>query len=314
MAKNRILNQLNLGSQCRRYGLSIWQCPHFIFLVMGFVIIVVSLTSYLIGARYIDDPSSVTLVVLTITAILFILGFIITRSFEQLAQVSRMKSEFIDIVSHQLRSPITNIKWATSLLSSEEAGMNAPKKREYFGNLKENINRLVELVDELLIVSKIEQKAFLTRKKTLSLEELIRETVSQYKVFAEASNVGLEFHCQENLAQFFSEPNLIKLVVENLIDNAIHYTRKGGKVKINLKEQGKNFYFEIKDSGVGIPKEDQKYIFQKFFRAEGILKEQIKGSGLGLYTTKLIIKQLGGRIWFESKEGEGTTFYFTLPR
>ena len=308
-----ILSQLNVLSQCRRYGLSPWQCPQFLFLVMGIVIIISSIISYLIGAQYIADPEVVVFIVLSIATILFIISYIITRSFERLAEASRMKSEFINIVSHQLRSPLTNIKWTFEILTSKNLEMPTGKVEEYMTNVKDNIARMVELIDDLLIVSRIEQGRIPMRKKEIRLESLIEELVSRYKVFAEASHIELNFYPQKNLPEIFVDPSLIKLVIENLIDNAIRYTRGGGKVKIKLEVKAKNILFSIQDSGVGIPQKEQKYIFQKFFRAENALKERTKGSGLGLYVCKSIIDKAGGRIWFKSEEERGTTFYFTLP-
>ena len=305
--------QLDIIGQCKRYGLSLWQCPQFLFIVMGLFIILVSIVSYLIGAHYIVSSEIVIFVVLTVTSILFIISFIITRSFERLAEASQMKSEFINIVSHQLRSPLTNIKWTFEVLASEEFKVPAEKQEEYFVNVKENIARMVELIDDLLIVSKIEQGSFSMTKREISLEGLIKDLVERYKVFAEASRIKLNFYSQENLPKVLADPSFLKIVTENLIDNAIRYTKGGGIVEIKLiKEKGK-VLFAIKDSGVGIPQEEQKYIFQKFFRAENISKERTRGSGLGLYVCKSILDKLGGQIWFKSQLGKGTTFYFRLP-
>lgn len=312
MAKD-ILTQLNISALCKRYGLSLWQCPQFLFLVMGVIIIISSIVSYLIGAQYIANPEVVVFIVLLIATILFIISYIITRSFERLAEASRMKSEFINIVSHQLRSPLTNIKWTFEILTSQELKVPTEKVEEYMINVKDNIARMVELIDDLLIVSRIEQGRIPMRKKNIRLELLIEELVFRYRVFAEASHIKLSFYYPKNLPEIFVDPSLIKLVMENLIDNAIRYTRGGGKVEIELKKQGRNMFFSIQDSGVGIPKKEQKYIFQKFFRAENALKERTRGSGLGLYVCKSIIERAGGRIWFKSEEGEGAIFYFVLP-
>lgn len=313
MVLRKILTQLNVPAQCRRYGLPLWQCPQFLFLVMGLIIVATALGFYLIGTRYVTDPSLIALIDLTLTATLFIIAFIIIRSFERLAEASRMKSELINIVSHQLRSPITNIKWITNFLTAKDVKMTSEKKEEYFNHLKGNISRMVELVDELLIVARIEQGVFPIRKKEASLESLIKELLGRVKVFAEASNVELKFYPQKDLPKTFFDAVLIKLVIENLIDNAIRYTKRGGRVEIRLKKKENYLYFEIKDTGVGIPKADQRHIFKKFFRSENIMKEQTRGSGLGLYIAKSIIDKSGGKIWFESEESKGTTFYFTLP-
>jgi len=310
---SEILAQLNIPGQCRRYGLSLWQCPQFLFLVMGIIIVLASVVSYLIGTRYITDPEVVALIVLAVTTLLFIIAFIITRSFERLAEASRMKSEFINIISHQLRSPLTNIKWTFELLTSKELKVHSEKIEEYLNNVKENIARMVELIDDLLIVSKIEQGTFPILKKEIFLEDLIKDLVSRFKVFAEASHIDLNFSPQKNLPEVYADPSLLKLVIENLIDNAIRYTKGGGKVEIKLTKREKDVIFEIKDTGVGIPKKEQKYIFRKFFRAENVMKERTRGSGLGLYVCKSVIVRSGGKIWFESEEGKGTTFLFTHP-
>ncbi len=309
----KFLDQLNIPGQCRRYGLSLWQCPQFLFLVMGIIIVLASVVSYLIGTRYITDPELVALVVLSVTTLLFIISFIITRSFERLAEASRMKSEFINIISHQLRSPLTNIKWTFELLTSKELEVPSEKVEEYLNNVKENIARMVELIDDLLIVSKIEQGTFPILKKEIFLEDLIKNLVSRFKIFAEASHIDLSFSPQKDLPEVYADPSLLKLVVENLIDNAIRYTKGGGKVELKLTKREKDVIFEIKDTGVGIPEKEQKYIFRKFFRAENVMKERTRGSGLGLYVCKSIITRSGGKIWFESEEGKGTTLIFTHP-
>lgn len=307
------INQLNIVSQCQQYGLPLWQCPQFLFIVLGLVIITATIASYLIGARFINEPELVALVVLAVTAFLLVISFIITKSFERLAQVSRMKSEFINIVSHQLRSPLTNIKWTFEVLISKEFEVPAKKQEEYFINVKENIARMVELVDDLLIVSRIEEGVFSVTKEYVNLEELVASLVSRYEVFSSASRINLIFNPEKNLPKILADSSMLKLVIENLIDNAIRYTEGGGKVEVRFEKKEKEILFSVKDNGVGIPEKEQKYIFQKFFRAENILKKRTKGSGLGLYVCKSIILKSGGKIWFESKAGQGATFYFTLP-
>ena len=305
--------QLNIVSQCKRYGLSLWQCPQFLFVVMGVFIILASVVSYLIGARYIFSPETVIFIVLIVASTLFIIAFVITRSFERLAEASRMKSEFINIVSHQLRSPLTNIKWTFEIMASEEFKVPAEKQEDYFVNVKENIARMVELIDDLLIVSKIEQGSFSVAKTEVSLKDLIGGLVERYKVFAEASRIKLNFYSEKNVPKILADPSLLKIVTENLIDNAIRYTKGGGAVEIKLIKEKDQVLFAIKDSGVGIPEKEQKYIFQKFFRAENISKERTRGSGLGLYVCKSILNKMKGQIWFKSQLGEGTTFYFKIP-
>jgi len=305
--------QLNIVAQCRKYGLSVWQCPQFLFLIMGLVITISTLTAYAIGTRYIEEPRMVALIVLLTTAILFIIAVIITDSFERLAEANRMKSEFVSIVSHQLRSPLSNLRWALELLMSGKIGKIEEKQLEYFTILKENSNRMKELIEDLLIVSRIETAKLLIKKMEFSLEDLVKELIKELTPFALASNVEIKFLNKEDLPKVFADPSQIRLVIENLLDNAIRYIKGIGVVEIKIESQEKNIYFEIKDNGVGIPKEEQKYIFQKFFRSENVLKYQTQGSGLGLYISKAIIEKLGGEIGFKSQGGIGSTFWFTLP-
>jgi len=305
-----IYYQLNIPAQCRYYKIPLWQCPQFLFLVMGSIIIIAAIISYLIGTRFIQDPEVIALVVLTISGILFILTYVINLSVEKLAQVGRMKTEFVRIVSHQLRSPITNLGWAIDSLMSGDLGRISEDQLEYFKILKENSSRMKELIKDLLITSRIEEGTLPIKKEKVSLTEVIKTLISEFRPFAQASNITVDFFYEENLPKISTDQNQIKVVLENLLDNAIRYMGKKGKVKINLKKIEKKILFEIRDNGIGIPPEDQTYIFQKFFRSESRGKG---GTGLGLFITKSIIEKLGGKIWFDSKEGEGTTFYFTLP-
>ena len=305
--------QLNIVAQCRKYGLSVWQCPQFLFLIMGLVITISALTAYAIGTRYVEDPRMVALMVLLTTAILFIIAIIITNSFERLAEANRMKSEFVGIVSHQLRSPLSNLKWATELLMSGKLGKTEEKQTEYFKILKENSDRMGELIKDLLIVSRIETAKLPIKKVEFSLEDLVKELIKEFRPFARASNVEIEFQAKGNLPKIFADPSQIRLVIENLSDNAIRYINGKGVVEIKVERKEKNLYLEIRDTGVGIPEEEQKYIFQKFFRSENVLKYQTQGSGLGLYISRAIIEKSGGKIGFKSEENKGSTFWFTLP-
>ena len=313
MGFKKIFQQLNIFAQCRRYGLPLWQCPQFLFLIMGIVIIGSTLVAYAVGARYISEPEVLILLVLLLAIILFVITFVVTRSFERLAEVARMKSEFVSVVSHQLRAPLSNLKWAVELLMSGRLGEIEEKQIEYFKVLKENSARMAELVSDLLIVSRIETATLPSEKEEVFLEDLIKDLISKFEPFATASNVKVSFRVQGSLPQVLADPSQIKIVFENLLDNAIRYVKDKGEIVLKLEGKGKNLYFEIRDNGVGIPREDQGHIFQKFFRSKNALRHQTQGTGLGLYISKAIIERSGGKIGFKSQEGAGSIFWFTLP-
>jgi signal transduction histidine kinase len=313
MSLKNIFEQLNIPDQCKKYGLSVWQCPQFLFLVMGIVIIIATLTIWAIGNRYIEDPQLVALIVLLVTSVLFIIAFIITRSFEKLAEANRMKTEFVKIVSHQLRSPLTNLSWTVDALLSGELGDVKKDQLEYLKILRENVFRMTELVKDLLTVSRIEEGALLIKRENVSLDNVVKELMSRFRPLAIASNVEISFSAAPDLPAVSVDAHQIETAVENLLDNAIRYIKGKGTIEIKIGRKEKNLYFSIKDSGVGIPKEDQKFIFQKFFRAGNAIRQQTQGSGLGLFITKSIIERSGGKIGFQSEENKGTTFWFTLP-
>jgi len=321
MAFKEFLSALNIFKQARTYGIPLWQHPQFLFFVMGMVIALSSILSYILGRRYIADPQVVALAIIVLTAVLLVLAFTITRSFERLAEASRLKSEFVSIVSHQLRAPLSNMKWIADLLVSGKGNVN---QEEYFLMLKENSSRMQELVNDLLMVSRIEEGGLVTKREEFSFQDLLLKVVLSFQPMTKANNIVLKMEGEEKIPKVFADPQQIRQVLSNLLDNAIKYTGKTQSavlqdkakeriITMRLEDKGRNLRFEIEDTGVGIPKEDQKYLFQKFFRSGNVLRHETQGSGLGLYIARAIIKRSGGEMGFHSMEHKGSTFWFTIP-
>ena len=313
MDSKKICDQLNIKKQCQKYGLTLWQCPQFLFLVMGIIIMVIIVVSYLMAIQRIEDPQIVILMIIVSTLILVIIDYIIVHSFERLAESTRMKMEFIGIVSHQLRSPVTNLKYALEPLMSGELGETQKKQLDYLTVLKQNVDRIQELIDDILVVSRIQTGVLSLKKASFSIVELVEKTIVEVKPLSLASNITINFRKGKNIPNIISDSFWVEQAFRNLVDNAIRYQKGKGIIDILLEKRGLNIYLEVKDSGVGIPRADQKYIFQKFFRAKNVLKSQTSGTGLGLFIVKGVIEKLEGKINFSSEENKGSTFWFKLP-
>jgi len=306
-----LFDKLNLFKECSDYNLSIWQCPSFIFFILGVVNIMTMLGTYLIANRYTDQPEITALIVIVVSVIIFILSHVVTDGFDKLAQANKMKTEFVSIASHQLRTPLSSMRWSLNLI--KDGKCSQADNAAFIGLIQEETDRMIRLVNDLLDVSRIEmgKNTFIPRQTNIYV--LVQKIVNNSSLYAQANNITLQLEAPATLPNVYTDPDKISLVIQNLMDNAIKYTKGKGEVKISLAEEKKFIKATIRDTGVGIPKNQQKHIFQKFFRSDNIMKHQTIGTGLGLFIAKAVIEQSKGRVWFESEEGKGTTFYFTLP-
>lgn len=312
----QICDQLNVFKLCREYRVSLWQCPYFLFLMMGLIIIVSMISTYSISVYYVAQPEIVALIVMLVTAILLIFSYLIANNFEQLAKVNKLKSEFISVASHQLRAPLASLKWTLSILMQNEYELTPDRKIEYISILKNSNDRMIKLVDDLLDVSRIESNTLiLPIKKEFSVTEMIQGVIDELMPLSNASNILINYHPSPNLPKLKGDEEKIAMVAQNLLDNAIKYTKNKGEINIGADFDKSRKYIKVsfKDQGVGIPEKQQEQIFQKFFRSDNIMKHQVIGTGLGLFIAKAVIENHKGKIGFSSKEKEGSTFWFMLP-
>lgn len=226
--------------------------------------------------------------------------------------IDKMKSEFISLASHQLRTPLSAIKTYSHLIDDGFVGDLTPEQSELMGVIMLSIDRMNELIDTLLDTSKIEQGMLDLKLQPVNVTQLVEEIRRELQPQADAKDIKITSRL-EPMLNIDSDPLLLKEVFSNLLSNAIKYTPPKGKVKISLRRKVGLMIYEVADTGYGIPRRGQSRIFSKFFRANNVIQKETWGTGLGLYIVKSIADNLGGNVWFTSRENVGSSFYFSLP-
>ena len=235
---------------------------------------------------------------------------------DRLKELDEMKEDFVRRVSHKLRTPLTAIREASGMLLEGSYAHAPEKQQELFRITKNECERLIDSVNEMLDLARMEAGMMNFQFKKLDLVPLIRQTVLKLAPLAQKKRIDLELKPLGELPKVMVDEERIVQVLENLLGNAIKYTDRNGKVVIHAlrKNAGENrIEVSVADTGCGIPKESLETIFDKFKRLDDGTKNMVRGTGLGLSITKQIVSNHGGTIWVKSRPGEGSIFYFTLP-
>jgi len=230
--------------------------------------------------------------------------------------IESMKSEFVSIAAHQLRTPLSAIKWTMRMLLDEDLGSLNEEQKGLVEKTYSSNERMIHLINDLLNVTRIEEGRYLYRPELIQIEDIILPLLDSYE--SEIKRREIKFNIEmpdKKMPKITADGEKLTLVVQNFIENAMKYTNKNGQIlfKMFYNPKNKEIQVSVSDTGVGIPKEQQDRLFTKFFRAENVIRMETEGSGLGLFICKNIIEAHKGKVWFESKEGEGSTFHFTLP-
>ena len=233
---------------------------------------------------------------------------------EQLKKINENKSDTISITSHQLRTSLAALKWILKMLIDEDVGKLTSEQNELIQKAYSSNERMLVLVNDLLTLSHTEDISIAYIFKELDIIKLIDQTLFDF--YGETNKKGIElfFLKPENPLPFLKcDERMVRVVIQNLIENAIKYSNQGEKVFISMTQIKNDIQISVRDSGIGINVKDRDSIFKKFYRAPNAIEKDIIGSGLGLYTTKNIVEKHNGKIWFENAEGGGTIFFVKLP-
>jgi signal transduction histidine kinase len=228
-------------------------------------------------------------------------------------EVDRMKTEFISLASHQLRTPLSAMRWYLEMLQDGDAGKLKPKQEEFIKSVSDSNLRLIALVNSLLNVSRIESGRIIIEPKETNLSELLKGVLAEVKVTMEKKKQKAIISVNPSFPTIVTDQSLLRNALMNLLTNAVKYTPEKGEITILASRKEEEIVIQISDTGYGIPKKEQKNVFTKFYRGSNILKKETDGNGLGMYLVKSVIDSLNGTITFESKVDEGTTFYIHLP-
>ena len=233
---------------------------------------------------------------------------------KELRSLDLAKDEFVSIASHQLRTPLTALKGYTGMLLDGDAGPVSDKQREYLTEIKNANDRMINLITALLNVSRVDLGVFVVEPEPVNLTEVAESVLKENEVRISDKKLAVTTNFEKDLPSINADLNIIRMILQNLLSNAMKYTPAEGKIIFDIKNDGHNILISVADTGYGIPENVQSKIFTKMFRADNARVKDPDGTGLGLYIIKETIEKTGGKIWFESPgENKGSTFYVTIP-
>jgi signal transduction histidine kinase len=282
--------------------------------VMGFLTIAAMFGTYFVSKWF--DNETVTIVSVSAVGVaIFTVGSFVVRGFEKVAEANVLKSEFISIISHQLCTPLSAIRWNLEIFEAEQEkrGAFSEKERNFLSNIGKANTKMLKLVSDLLEVVRIDQGKTVFKIEDVDLAQLARDVIGELEHLRVQKNIKIVEMFDVELPRVKVDAGKMKVVLENIIGNALKYSQDGQEVAVAIKYRGEEVTVIVRDKGVGIPRHQHSQIFEKFFRSSNSSKYRTEGVGIGLYLVKAILKHFDGRVWFESEEGEGSTFYVSLP-
>lgn len=239
----------------------------------------------------------------------------VARDITQKKQIDKAKTEFVSLASHQLRTPLSAISWYAELLRGGEAGKMTKQQRDFVDEIFKGNQRMVRLVNELLNVSRIDFGNFTIEPVNIDVLTIAKSVIKELTPTIKKKRLNVVEEYKKERLMYLADPNIFRIVIQNLFSNAVKYTPHKGKiiVKIEEDEKLKKLVVKVSDTGFGIPKNQHKQLYTKLFRADNVREMDTAGTGLGLYILKAVVEESGGSVSFESVEGEGSIFTVLLP-
>ncbi|HYD02974.1 MAG TPA: HAMP domain-containing sensor histidine kinase [Alphaproteobacteria bacterium] len=229
-----------------------------------------------------------------------------------LKELNRQKDAFISIAAHELKTPITSIQGFAQLLQDEKLLADIEKSMHYVNLINKNTERLYHLIRNLIDSFKILNNALVLNIVDTNLNDILEEIKESTKNDLKDKDLTADFYIQENLPIVRTDHEKIIRILKNLISNSIKFT-DSGIISLRIIRDGNFVRFEVKDTGQGIPQESHEFIFSNFYQVDTSMARKVGGVGLGLFICKGLVESLNGKIWFDSKLGKGSVFYFTIP-
>lgn len=249
----------------------------------------------------------------------------IFRDITREKEIDKAKTEFVSLASHQLRTPLSTINWYSEMLLAGDAGALKEEQKKYINEVYKGNQRMVELVNALLNVSRLELGTFTVEPEPTDVVKVAQVVIDEQKPQFKAKKITFSEQFTKQLPKLNADPKLLRMVFQNLLSNAVKYTPDKGTVSMDIRlikkgefvhhqqVKGDSIAIVVSDTGYGITKSQQDKIFTKLFRADNVREKDSEGTGLGLYIVKAIIDHSGGNIWFQSEENKGSTFSVILP-
>ena len=235
------------------------------------------------------------------------------ESNDQLQRLDEAKDEFVSMASHQLRTPLTSVKGYISMVLEGDVGRISPSQRQLLSEAFTSSERMVHLINDFLNVSRLQTGKFMVDRREIDLGKVVGQEVDSLGTTADAHSLKIRYRQPSHFPTLYIDEGKIRQVIMNFIDNAIYYSRAGSAITVKLYVEAGEAILEVHDTGIGVPKSERAHLFTKFFRATNARKQRPDGTGVGLFLAKKVIDAHGGRVLFDSTEGEGSVFGFRLP-